>query len=141
VHTVGRHLLVELHDCDKTLLDDLDAVKTTIREAAKRAGASIVSESFHRFAPQGVSASVLIAESHLSIHTWPEAGYAAADLYTCGELNPMPGVEYLAEAFRATTFSCAEIIRGLDDDIRTAALPESPGRHNIAALSIVTELL
>jgi S-adenosylmethionine decarboxylase len=117
VHTVGRHILVEYYGCDRTLLDDEARVGDAIRAATHAAGATIVAEAYHHFAPHGVSASILIAESHLSLHTWPEAGYAAADLFTCGELDPSPGVEVLAAALRAGSTRAVEIVRGLPDDV------------------------
>ena len=83
--TLGTHLLLELNDCDSGLLDELDLIETAMVEAAREAGASILGRSFHKFTPRGVTGIVAIAESHLAIHTWPEHGYAAVDIFTCGE--------------------------------------------------------
>ncbi|MCE9597310.1 MAG: adenosylmethionine decarboxylase [Spirochaetia bacterium] len=80
---LGRHYIIELYDCSHTVLDDMKTVRDTLMEAARIAGATIIGEKFHRFSPQGVSGVIVIAESHLSIHTWPELGYAALDLFTC----------------------------------------------------------
>ncbi len=82
---LGTHLLLELNDCDSTLLDELGLIETALVEAAREAGASILGQSFHKFTPRGVTGIVAIAESHLAIHTWPEHGYAAVDIFTCGE--------------------------------------------------------
>lgn len=80
---LGEHYIIELYECEHSVLDDLNTVRDTLMEAARIAGATIIGEKFHRFSPQGVSGVVVIAESHLSIHTWPELGYAALDLFTC----------------------------------------------------------
>lgn len=80
---LGEHYLIELWDCEFSKLDNLPAIQKTMSQAALVAGGTIVDEKFHKFAPQGVSGVVVIAESHLSIHTWPELGYAAMDLFTC----------------------------------------------------------
>jgi S-adenosylmethionine decarboxylase len=81
---LGRHLLLELRECNKAVLDDLKYLENALVSAAKEAGATVLDKSFHQFAPQGVSGVVLIAESHLSLHTWPEHAYAAVDIFTCG---------------------------------------------------------
>jgi S-adenosylmethionine decarboxylase len=81
---LGRHLLLELRDCNKAVLDDLKYLENALVSAAEEAGATVLGKSFHQFAPQGVSGVVLIAESHLSLHTWPEHAYAAVDIFTCG---------------------------------------------------------
>ena len=82
---LGTHLLLELNECDSGLLDELDLIETAMVDAAREAGASILGRSFHKFTPRGVTGIVAIAESHLAIHTWPEHGYAAVDIFTCGE--------------------------------------------------------
>ena len=81
---LGRHLLLELRECNKAVLDDLKYLENALVSAAREAGATVIDKSFHQFAPQGVSGVVLIAESHLSLHTWPEHAYAAVDIFTCG---------------------------------------------------------
>ena len=82
---LGTHLLLELNECDSDLLDELDVIEAAMVDAAREAGANIVGRSFHKFTPRGVTGIVAIAESHLAIHTWPEHGYAAVDIFTCGE--------------------------------------------------------
>ena len=81
---LGRHLLLELRECNQAVLDDIKYLENALVSAAKEAGATVLDKSFHQFAPQGVSGVVLIAESHLSLHTWPEHAYAAVDIFTCG---------------------------------------------------------
>ena len=85
MNALGKHLLLELNDCDKEVLNDLSFLKGILLAAATEAGATVLGESFHHFNPQGVSGVVVITESHLLIHTWPEYGYAAADIFTCGD--------------------------------------------------------
>ena len=81
---LGRHLLLELRECNKAVLDDLKYLENALVSTAIESGATVLDKSFHQFAPQGVSGVVLIAESHLSLHTWPEHAYAAVDIFTCG---------------------------------------------------------
>ena len=81
---LGRHLLLELRECNVAVLDDLKYLENALVSAAIESGATVLDKSFHQFAPQGVSGVVLIAESHLSLHTWPEHAYAAVDIFTCG---------------------------------------------------------
>jgi S-adenosylmethionine decarboxylase len=87
--TVGKHCILELYNCDSAKLDDEAFLRDTITSAAKRAGATLLHLITHRFDPQGVTGLALLAESHISIHTWPESGYAAVDVFTCGD-HTMP---------------------------------------------------
>lgn len=110
---LGRHLLVELKDCTANL-DDVRGVQRAMHEAAVAAGATVVNEVFQVFEPHGVSGVVVIAESHLAIHTWPEYGFAAVDVFTCGdEVDPWLGFEHLRAAFGATSHSVVELRRGM----------------------------
>ncbi|MEB3322806.1 MAG: adenosylmethionine decarboxylase [Synechococcaceae cyanobacterium] len=86
---IGKHCILELYDCDGTRLDDEAFLRDAITTAAKRAGATLLHLVSHRFEPQGVTGLALLAESHISIHTWPESGYAAVDVFTCGD-HTMP---------------------------------------------------
>ncbi len=114
MNALGRHLLVELHDCDREALNDLDLIREVMLKAAVDCGAVVMGESFHRFSPQGVSGVVVIAESHISIHTWPEYGYAAADVFTCGtSVNPEIAAEVLIERLGSKNHSLTEIRRGV----------------------------
>ena len=116
--TIGRHLIVELYGCDTALLDDVALIRRHMIAAAERCRATVMSDTFHHFDPHGVSGTVVISESHLSIHTWPESGYVAVDIYTCGGLDPRPGFRYLAEQLGATQSRVQEILRGLPEDMK-----------------------
>ncbi len=114
MNALGRHLLLELFDCDSDAINNLEAVKGALVEAAKRAQATIVDVVFHEFNPFGISGVVVIAESHLSIHTWPEYRYAAVDIFSCGEvLQPGVAASYLVEQFGAERASVVELQRGM----------------------------
>ncbi|ACY17194.1 S-adenosylmethionine decarboxylase proenzyme [Haliangium ochraceum DSM 14365] len=110
--TFGNHLLVEYFDCEPEVLDDASAIEDAMQRAAEAAQASIVTTAFHRFAPQGVSGVVVIAESHLSIHTWPEHGYAAVDFYTCGDCLPECAYEELRAGLGAERAEVLHVQRG-----------------------------
>ncbi len=111
--SLGRHLLVEFYGCDAKVLDDVAAIEDHMRTAARKANSTIVNSTFHRFSPYGVSGVVVIAESHLSIHTWPEYGYAAVDLFTCGEsVDPWKAFEYLKDVLKSKRESTMELKRG-----------------------------
>src|SRR5207244_10356288 len=114
LNALGRHLLLELFDCDLEAINNLEAVKQTLVEAARRAQATIVDVVFHEFNPFGISGVVVIAESHLSIHTWPEYRYAAVDIFSCGDvLKPEVAASYLVEQFAAERASVVEMQRGM----------------------------
>ena len=107
-------MLLELFDCDLDAINSLDAVKGALVEAARRAQATIVDVVFHEFNPFGISGVVVIAESHLSIHTWPEYRYAAVDIFSCGDvLQPEVAASYLVEQFGAERTSVVEMQRGM----------------------------
>lgn len=112
---LGSHCLLELYGCPPALLDDEQAVLAALREAARRAEATLLGEVSHRFHPHGVTALGLLAESHIAIHTWPEAGYAACDVLTCGErARPELACRHLAEAMQATRHALKRVVRGQD---------------------------
>lgn len=114
---LGTHIIVELSDCNSEILSDVDRVTNILVTAAKQANAEVLQTAFHRFTPQGVSGVVVIAESHLSIHTWPEYGYAAMDIYTCGDhTDPWKACRYAAEKFQAKQMLTTEVRRGLPDE-------------------------
>ncbi len=111
---LGKHLIVELFECDSEALDSVETVERALVEAAIASGSTIVNRGFHRFKPHGVSGYVLVAESHLSVHTWPEYGYAAVDVFTCGaHTNPWEGLEVLKRYFGAKRVMVMEITRGV----------------------------
>lgn len=113
VGTEGRHILVEYWGCDSEILSDLEWIKQSLCTAAKEAGANIVDTVFHRFTPHGVSGVVVVEESHLSIHTWPEVGYAAVDFYTCGDCKPERAIPVIQSALKAQTVHTMTVLRGL----------------------------
>ena len=114
MNALGRQLLVELYDCDKEALNNLDFLRDAMISAAIESGAEVLGDSFHHFSPQGVSGVVIIAESHLSIHTWPEYGYAAADVFTCGiTVEPEKAAKALVEKLKPRNHSLNEIPRGV----------------------------
>ncbi len=111
----NQALLVELHDCSAQPLNDPDALRELMRRAAQAAAATVVGEAFHRYAPHGVTGVLLLEESHFSVHTWPEAGYAALDFYTCGALDPQPAARVVALGVAARRVSWLELDRGLPE--------------------------
>jgi len=111
---LGRHILCEAYGCDKETLNDVRRVEKIMVAAALAAGAEVREVAFHHFSPQGVSGVVVISESHLAIHTWPEYGYAAIDVFTCGEsVDPWVACDYLLEKFGAQNVQSSEVQRGL----------------------------
>lgn len=112
VQPLGVHYLLELRGCNPTVINDLPEVRRILLEAARKANATIIDSRFHQFSPQGVSGVVIVGESHLSIHTWPEYGYASADIYTCGHTDPMRAAAYIVEALQAKSAFCLIIGRG-----------------------------
>ncbi len=116
MHALGKHLLLELKDCDREVLDDVSFLRDALLAAANECGATIMGESFSQFTPHGVSGVVIIAESHLCIHTWPEYGYAAADIFTCGDsVRPEKAVEILLRKLGSQSHSIVEMRRGILD--------------------------
>lgn len=111
--TVGIHYLAELYDCPRALLDDETFVKDALRQAVDRGLATLLHEVSHHFHPHGVTALGLIAESHLAIHTWPEHGYAAVDVFTCGDrADAEKACRYLVGALQAGRHTIRKLTRG-----------------------------
>lgn len=124
LHALGTHLLVELRDCNSEIIKDLKKVKNILVSAAKEAQATIVDISFHEFNPFGISGMVIIAESHLSIHTWPEYAYAAVDIFTCGDIiKPEVAATFLIEKFESKSPSIVELKRGILSPLSNEKLP------------------
>lgn len=114
MNALGRHILAEIHGCDAAILNNRSTVEGILVEAALKAGAEVREVAFHKFSPQGVSGVVVISESHLAVHTWPEYGYAAVDVFTCGDsVNPWDACNYIVEQFRAQNFTASETLRGV----------------------------
>jgi S-adenosylmethionine decarboxylase proenzyme len=112
VTALGHHLLAEFTGCNAASLADLKGVTTAMLQAAEASGATVVTHSFHHFSPHGVSGAVIIAESHLAIHTWPEHGFAAVDFFSCGAVDMERGLTLLKAAFGATGETRLELERG-----------------------------
>jgi S-adenosylmethionine decarboxylase len=126
LNALGRQILVEFYHCDPGVLNDRDVIARAMDEAARISGATVVEEVFHLFNPHGISGVVVIAESHLSIHTWPEYGYAAVDLFTCGdEIKSEKAFEHLKKTLQAKAVSVMELKRGILD-ARDAPLRHKP---------------
>ena len=114
MNALGRHLLLELKGCDKEVLNDISFLRSAMLVAAGECGATVLGESFHQFSPHGVSGVVIIAESHLFIHTWPEYDYAAADIFTCGNsVEPEKAAQVLMEKLGSKNHSIIELQRGI----------------------------
>ncbi|CDQ39346.1 adenosylmethionine decarboxylase [Virgibacillus salexigens] len=112
--TMGRHIIAELWECNIDKLNNMAMIERIFVEAALKAGAEIREVTFHKFAPQGVSGVVIISESHLTIHSFPEHGYASIDVYTCGdEINPNTAVEYIARSLECNNYEKVEVSRGI----------------------------
>jgi len=108
----SKHLLLELYRCDCEKLNDESFLRCTLNKAAKLAKATVLNLISNKFEPQGVTAIALLAESHISIHTWPESNYSAVDIFTCGR-NMMPELasQYLIESLMAEEHSLRVIQR------------------------------
>ena len=116
MNALGKHLLLELKGCDKEVLNDIGFLREALLAAAGEARATVLGESFHQFEPQGVSGVVIIAESHLFIHTWPECGYAAIDIFTCGNtVKPEIAAKKVIKELKTKNHSILEIQRGILD--------------------------
>lgn len=120
IEQLGRHILVEYYNCNKEILKDHKIIEENMKEAAIVSNTTIVTSCFHKFNPWGVSGAVIIQESHLTIHTWPEYGYASVDLFTCGDtVNPWLAFKYLEDALKTERSESTEVARGLVDKVRT----------------------
>ena len=113
METMGRHVISELWGCDFEKLNNMEFIERMFVDAALKSGAEIREVAFHKFAPHGVSGVVIISESHLTIHSFPEHGYARIDVYTCGNLDPNIAANYIAESLDAETRETIEIPRGM----------------------------
>ncbi|KSU83687.1 adenosylmethionine decarboxylase [Fictibacillus enclensis] len=112
--TMGRHVIAELWGCNSEKLNDMKFIEETFVDAALRAGAEVREVAFHKFAPHGVSGVVIISESHLTIHSFPEHGYASIDVYTCGDrIDPNVAADYISQALEANSRENLEVPRGM----------------------------
>ena len=122
---LGRLILIEFYNCDEEILKNPTLIKEHMNKAAKIANATIVESVFHHFNPYGVSGAVIISESHLAIHTWPEYGYAAVDVFTCGDkIDPWTAFKFLEDVFKSDRSESIEVPRGMVDKIRNYSKKE-----------------
>jgi len=125
--SLGKHLLIELYDCNQEIINNIKKIEEKLIRSVEISGATIINHTFHKFSPHGVSGVVVIAESHFSIHTWPEYGYCAVDIFTCGEkIDGEKALKYLKEELNAKSISVLEAKRGILN------LPVEPIRHKPA---------
>ncbi|SRR5690606_17088053 len=110
VRCAGSHLIIDLYDAER--LDDLPFIEETLKACVNDAGATLLHIHLHPFEPTGVSGVAVLAESHISVHTWPEVGYAAFDVFMCGNADPTKCVERLKRAFRPGHAEVSELLRG-----------------------------
>jgi len=111
---LGIHLIVELYECDAEIIKDVVCIKKIVMEAVNISGAEIIEPVFHNFNPHGVSGVVVIAESHVSIHTWPEHRYCALDIFTCGDvIDNDKALSYLRKELQAQNIYVKKIKRGI----------------------------
>lgn len=114
MYALGTHLLIELRECNPEILKSLGKVRSAMVSAAKEAKATIIDISFREFNPFGISGLVVIAESHLTVHTWPEYGYAAVDIFTCGDvIKPEIAASYIIKQLECKNPSIVEMKRGI----------------------------
>ena len=110
---LGLHILMEFHECSFKVLDDLELLEREVNQAAKISKATIIKSVFHQFSPQGVTGVVVVAESHLAIHTWPEHGYAAVDFFTCNlTMDYHKAYDHLVEILSSKRHTYRSVKRG-----------------------------
>ena len=109
----GRHLIPEMWDCKREVLNDADKIIELISDAAIEAGATVIKQFYHEFIPSGITGVAILAESHIAIHTWPVEGYVAADVFTCGmNCDPQLAVNLLISGFEPKDHTTLEVKRG-----------------------------
>ena len=111
---LGKHLVADFLGCPAEVLDDIETLRELLLQAAEAAGSHVIGERAYKFSPQGASVVILVEESHLAIHTWPEYGYAAVDIFTCGaHTDPWRALEMLKKVLKPKCVSVMEIRRGV----------------------------
>ncbi|MCR4343197.1 MAG: adenosylmethionine decarboxylase [Candidatus Scalindua sp.] len=109
----GRHLLLEMWDCNRYILNDPEKITQIMCTAANDAGATVVKSIYHEFNPPGITAVAILSESHITVHTWPIEGYVAVDVFTCGTVaDPQLAIKSLLEGFEPKEHTSVEIKRG-----------------------------
>jgi S-adenosylmethionine decarboxylase len=129
VQSLGNHLIIELYECHRDVINDAQMVEEKLKEAVRVSGANMVQSVIHEFNPHGISGVIVIEESHFSVHTWPEYGYCALDIFTCGdEIDYHSALQYLKSEFQAQSMAVTELKRGmLDLPVKLLHKPESRG--------------
>ena len=112
---MGAHILADFWGCRYEKLDDAEYVMNSLRCAARAANMTVLGEKVHKFYPQGMTGLLVLAESHISIHTYPEKGYAAIDVFTCGGGETQKAIEYLKEALNPTEVKEINVRRGIPE--------------------------
>lgn len=132
VQNLGNHLIVEMYDCCPVIINDTKRVESCLKHAVELSGAHMVQSVIHHFNPHGVSGVIVIEESHFSVHTWPEYGYCALDIFTCGtEVDYYTALEYIKGAFQSKHISVSEVKRGiLDLPVKLLHKPEVIGEQH-----------
>ena len=126
---VGTHLVVEAWQSPEDILNDPEQIRSALVEAVFAGGATLLNLCVHQFSPHGVTATATLSESHIAIHTWPEYGYFAADLFFCGKGNPHQAMKVLQSVLGAKQVRMQEIDRGLP----TSEVPEESEKESILA--------
>ena len=113
MESLGEHILIELYNCNKELIDNSVLLEEIMLKAAEVANATVVKSVFHNFSPQGVTGVIVVEESHFAIHTWPEHNYAAVDLFTCSEeMDYNAAYKFLEKELQADRSSFSKVLRG-----------------------------
>jgi S-adenosylmethionine decarboxylase len=112
MESLGRHFLAEFYNCSREILDDKDKISDVMTKAVEASKATIIKPFFHKFSPQGISGIIVIAESHLAIHTWPEFGFAAVDLFSCGDFDFTETLRFIRDNLNSEKYSILSIKRG-----------------------------
>jgi len=111
---LGKHILLDLYGCDEQLLNDKTLLEAHLKAAAEKANATIYETVFHAFAPHGISGIVVVGESHFAIHTWPEKGFAAVDIFTCSDqMKDQNAIQFLTEVLKAERVETNTVDRGV----------------------------
>ncbi|MDV6236327.1 adenosylmethionine decarboxylase [Leptospira ellisii] len=114
MNALGKHVIAEFYDCDYETINNHELVEDIMLKSVDLSGATTIKSVFHRFSPYGVSGVVVVSESHFAIHTWPEYGYCAVDVFTCGDLiDNQAALDYLKEKFGSKSISVVEMKRGV----------------------------
>ena len=125
---LGIHIIVELHGVNSELLDNKEKLEDILVRAVQEAGSTIIGKVFHKFSPHGVTGIIGIKESHISIHTWPEFGYAALDIFTCRGIDPNEILRFIVDEFKPEFYTTMILSRGEPyvEDIDKTKIPKFP---------------